>query len=55
MLALKASFFIRRVAEWRVEQLAKRGLDGVDADSRFVLSCASADTRKGLRLDLHRL
>jgi adenine-specific DNA methylase len=27
------------VAEWRVEQLAKRGLDGVDADSRFVLLC----------------
>ena len=27
------------VAEWRVEQLAKRGLDGVDTDSRFVLLC----------------
>ena len=27
------------VATWRVEQLAKRGLAGVDADSRFVLLC----------------
>jgi putative DNA methylase len=27
------------VAEWRVEQLAQRGLEGVDADSRFFLLC----------------
>jgi putative DNA methylase len=27
------------VAKWRVEQLASRGLDGVDAESRFVLLC----------------
>jgi len=27
------------VAEWRVEQLAKRGLAGVDPESRFVLLC----------------
>ena len=27
------------VAEWRVEQLAQRGLQGVDAESRFVLLC----------------
>ena len=27
------------VAEWRVAQLAERGLDGVDPESRFVLLC----------------
>lgn len=27
------------VAQWRVEQLAARGLDGVDGDSRFALLC----------------
>jgi adenine-specific DNA methylase len=27
------------VAEWRVEQLAQRGLEGVDPESRFVLLC----------------
>lgn len=27
------------VAQWRVEQLADRGLEGVDAESRFVLLC----------------
>ncbi|GAI28831.1 unnamed protein product, partial [marine sediment metagenome] len=27
------------VANWRVEQLAERGLAGVDAQSRFVLLC----------------
>ncbi len=27
------------VVEWRVEQLAQRGLEGVDAHSRFVLLC----------------
>ncbi len=27
------------VAEWRVDQLAERGLDGVDAESRFYLLC----------------
>ncbi len=27
------------VADWRVEQLAKRGIEGVDAESRFVLLC----------------
>ena len=27
------------VAEWRVEQLAQRSLEGVDAESRFVLLC----------------
>ena len=27
------------VADWRVEQLAKRGLSGVDAESRFMLLC----------------
>jgi len=27
------------VADWRVEQLAKRGLEGVDPESRFVLLC----------------
>lgn len=27
------------VADWRVEQLAKRGLEGVDAQSRFALLC----------------
>jgi putative DNA methylase len=27
------------VAQWRVEQLASRGLDGVDAESRFYLLC----------------
>jgi putative DNA methylase len=27
------------VAAWRVQQLAQRGLEGVDADSRFVLLC----------------
>jgi adenine-specific DNA methylase len=27
------------VADWRVEQLAKRSLEGVDAESRFVLLC----------------
>jgi adenine-specific DNA methylase len=27
------------VAEWRVEQLAKRGIEGIDAESRFVLLC----------------
>jgi len=27
------------VADWRVEQLARRGLEGVDAESRFVLLC----------------
>ena len=27
------------MADWRVEQLAKRSLEGVDAESRFVLLC----------------
>ncbi len=27
------------VADWRVEQLAQRGLEGMDPDSRFVLLC----------------
>lgn len=27
------------VADWRVEQLAKQGIEGVDAESRFVLLC----------------
>ena len=27
------------VAQWRVNQLAERGLDGVDAESRFILLC----------------
>lgn len=27
------------VAEWRAEQLAQRGLDGIDPESRFVLLC----------------
>ncbi|MBC8456866.1 MAG: hypothetical protein H8D67_02580, partial [Deltaproteobacteria bacterium] len=27
------------VADWRVEQLSKRGLEGVDPESRFVLLC----------------
>jgi adenine-specific DNA methylase len=27
------------VAQWRVEQLAARGLEGVDAESRFILLC----------------
>jgi hypothetical protein len=27
------------VADWRVEQLSERGMEGVDAESRFVLLC----------------